>query len=148
MILDSLQNSDRYLSLNPRLKKAFEYIKSTDLASLDEGRHDIDGDEIFLFSAKLAGRKTADAQLEAHREYLDIQICVAGVDNLGWKALQDCKEVSKEYCAENDIEFFADDKDAYCAIRNGQFAIFFPEDAHAPVIADEDLHKIVVKVKV
>ena len=98
--------------------------------------------------AHVDGRKTENAELEAHRKYIDIQVCLQGVDNIGWKPYEDCKTVSKEYCSENDIEFFKDDKDAYCSIRNGQFAIFFPEDAHAPVIADERLHKVIVKVAV
>ena len=147
MILDSLQNAEKYFSLNPHFKTAFEFIQATTLEDLPDGRVDIDGDNVFAISAKPHGRKAEDAPLEAHKEYIDIQICLSGVDNIAWKATVDCSEISQQYSAENDIMFFSDRADASCAIRKGQFAIFFPSDAHAPVIADERLHKVVFKVK-
>ena len=33
-------------------------------------------------------------------------------------------------------------------VYNDKAAIFFPEDAHAPLIADEELTKLVIKVLV
>jgi YhcH/YjgK/YiaL family protein len=124
MILDSLQNAARYFPLNPHFKAAFDFIAKTDLDSLPEGRVEIDGDNLFAFVAKPEGRRPEDAPLEAHRQYIDIQICLMGTDNIAWKALQDCESISEPYKEENDIMFFSDAADASCAIRRGQFAIF------------------------
>ena len=46
MILDTLQNRERYYALAPRLRKAFEWLDTADITSLEVGRHDIDGDDI------------------------------------------------------------------------------------------------------
>ena len=148
MILDSFNNKDFYLSLNPHFAKAFDFLARPDLAELQPGKHEVDGDNIFVMVAHVDGRKPEDAELEFHRNYIDIQVCLQGVDNIGWRPLETCETISKEYCPENDIGFVKDQPDAFCSIRKGQFAIFFPVDAHAPVIADEKLHKVIVKVAV
>ena len=43
---------------------------------------------------------------------------------------------------------FTDQPTAWTAVGPGEFAIFFPEDAHLPLISDGELHKVVVKVQV
>lgn len=48
MILDSLQNKERYVSLHPRFKAVFDFIDTHDVAALPCGRHEIDGDNIFV----------------------------------------------------------------------------------------------------
>ena len=48
MILDTLQNREHYYPLCPRLRKAFEWLDHTDISALAVGRHDIDGDDIFV----------------------------------------------------------------------------------------------------
>jgi biofilm protein TabA len=35
----------------------------------------------------------------------------------------------------------------YFELTDGQFAIFFPEDVHAPMIADGVIKKLIVKVR-
>ena len=38
--------------------------------------------------------------------------------------------------------------DAWISTKNGSFAIFFPEDAHMPLISSGQIHKVVVKIAV
>jgi YhcH/YjgK/YiaL family protein len=45
-----------------------------------------------------------------------------------------------------DIEFFTDRPDVWIPVKPGQFVVFFPEDAHAPLVGAGEIHKIVVKV--
>jgi YhcH/YjgK/YiaL family protein len=33
-------------------------------------------------------------------------------------------------------------------LTDGQFAIFFPEDVHAPMIGEGEIKKVVIKVKI
>ena len=52
-----------------------------------------------------------------------------------------------EYNEEKDITKFAIPSDSYIDIKPGMFAIFFPQDGHAPCISsEEEIKKIVVKV--
>jgi len=44
MIIDSLANAERYFSLHRKFKKAFAYINSIDLSSMEPGKYDVDGD--------------------------------------------------------------------------------------------------------
>ena len=48
MILDSIKNAELYYSLSPRIKEAFDWLAKTDIKSLSVGRHDIDGDNLFV----------------------------------------------------------------------------------------------------
>jgi YhcH/YjgK/YiaL family protein len=67
---------------------------------------------------------------------------------MGWKPKSLCRQPSGEYDPKNDIQFFADEPDAWLSVRSGAFVVFFPEDAHMPLISSRQLHKIVVKVAV
>ena len=99
-------------------------------------------------TAKELGRKREDALLEAHKKYIDIQLVLAGTDEMGWKSRSSCKQPSGEYDQETDVQIFADEPDAWLSVRRGAFAIFFPEDAHMPLISSGRLHKVVAKVAV
>jgi YhcH/YjgK/YiaL family protein len=148
MILDVLENADRYLSLNPRFAAAFAFLKRPDLATLATGKHPIEGDALFAIVAKEPGRRRAEAKLEAHRKYIDIQFVLEGSDEMGWRPVRTCRTTDKAYAPERDIVFFTDEPDTWVVTRPGAFCIFFPDDAHAPLVSDSAIHKIVVKVAV
>ncbi len=148
MILDSLDQSDLYAPLHPLFAKAFAFLRDTDLAALPLGRQEIDGEAVFAIVARDPGRSRQDAPLEAHRKYIDIQVVLAGTDEMGWKSRSRCTSPGAAYDAEADIEFFRDPPDAWAAVGAGQFAIFFPADAHAPLVGEGEIHKVVVKVAV
>ena len=46
------------------------------------------------------------------------------------------------------ITFHVDRPTAYTKIYPGQFAVYFPEDGHAPGIGEGSIRKIIVKVQV
>ena len=48
----------------------------------------------------------------------------------------------------NELSIYADAPDMYFELTDNQFAIFFPEDVHAPMIGDGEIKKLVVKVKI
>ena len=47
MIVDAIKNAELYYSLSPRIKQAFDWLAATDIAALEAGRHDIDGNNLF-----------------------------------------------------------------------------------------------------
>ena len=146
MILDQLDQADRYTGLNSLFPRAFEFLRSTKLSNLSSGRVEIDGDRIFAIIAKGPGHSREQAKLEVHRAYVDIQVAAAGVDEIGWKSLPLCTTPEGEYDPDGDGQVLADAPDAWIAVGPGAFAIFFPQDAHAPMVSDGELHKVVVKV--
>ena len=148
MILDHLDQAARYRTLHPLFPQAFDWLATTDLAALPPGRHDIDGDRLFVIVEACDGRTRADARLECHRRYIDIQLVLEGIDEMGWRALDDCEQPRTDYDAARDIRFFDDTPASWIATPAGAFCLFFPDDAHAPLVSDGFIRKVVVKIAV
>ena len=148
MILDILDNGDAYADLNPHFAKAFEFLHRKDLADLPEGRHEVDGDDVYAVVAKGVGRKPEDAQIETHDRYVDIQYVVSGTDTMGWKPRKDLGPATDASRPADDVAFYEDAPTAWIEVTPGMFALFFPEDAHLPMISDGELHKVIMKVAV
>jgi biofilm protein TabA len=146
MIFSTLSQSDRYAALHPLFPRAFDYIRSTDLLSLAPGCYPIVGEELFAIVEHMPGRTRDEAKLECHRRYIDIQLVLEGVDEMGWKPLADCHKPVGDYSAEKDIRFFHDAVATWIATPPGAFCIFFPEDAHAPLVSSGQVHKVIFKI--
>lgn len=148
MILDSISNIDKYASLHPRFAKAFEFVKSLNLESLEPGqKFEIDGKDIHAAVSAKEGYKREDAKFEAHDHHFDIQICPTGNETIGWSPRDTVKEVKTPYNEEKDVTFFADKPGTYFQLKAGHFAIFYPQDVHAPMIGEGIVKKLVVKIK-
>ena len=147
MILDTLARADRYSNLHPLFARAFDFLRSTDLDALAPGRHAIAGEQLFAIVEDCAGRTRAEAQLESHRRYIDIQLVLAGVDEMGWKPLADCLAPATEYDPARDIGFFNDAPASWVATPPGSFCVFFPDDAHAPLVSTGTIRKVVLKIE-
>ena len=146
MIFDTITNADRYAPLHPLFPRAFEFIRDTDLPALAPGRYPIVGDDLFVIVESVAGRSRDKAKLECHRKYIDIQLVLEGVDEMGWKALADCREAVADYSEEKDIQLVRDAPASWIATPPGAFCIFFPEDAHAPLVATGNIRKLIFKI--
>lgn len=148
MIVDILANANRYLVLHPGFAAAFAFLRRSDLRDLAADRYEIDGDKVFAIVAKDLGRGKDEAQLETHEKYIDIQLVLAGTDDMGWRPKSLCRLPAEAYDPEDDIQFFAEAPTGRQAVGADMFAVFFPEDAHQPLIGEGQIHKVVVKVAV
>jgi len=148
MIFSTLSNSSRYAELHPLFPRAFDYIRNTDLMSLVPGCYPIIGEDLLAIVEHLPGRTRAEAKLESHRRYIDIQLVLDGVDEMGWKALADCHKPVDEYSAARDIRFYDDAPATWIATPPGTFCMFFPDDAHAPLVSEGLIRKVVFKIAV
>lgn len=147
MIFDSLKHRALYYAVSPRLKRAFDYIVSTDLAALEVGKHAIEGDDIFVNVIECELKKPADAKLEVHNTYIDIQVVVSGIESFGWSERADVKQPQSAFDPEKDIQFFDDPAQTYYTLKPGQFTILMPDDAHAPMVGEGSVKKLIVKVR-
>lgn len=150
MIIDTLSNSEKYNSVHPLFAKAFEFIKSQKLATIADGKFEIDVDSLRAIVSNKKGMSEAEsiAKFECHDKHIDIQLCIKGNETFGWKPRSDCKEQKGEYNPEKDVVFYNDGPDMYFVLTDNQFAIFFPEDVHAPMIGESEIKKMVIKVKI
>lgn len=150
MIIDDLANAKKYFCLHPSFAEAFEYIKSQDLDSLEAGTYMIKSDSLKAIVSNNPGKtkEVSTAKSECHNQNIDIQLCINGNETIGWKPRGACVQEKDSYNPEKDVAFYNDAPDMYFQLTNNQFAIFFPEDVHAPMIGNADIKKMVIKVKI
>ena len=149
MILDRLENSAMYNCISENLKKGFEFLKNTDLSTLESGRYEIEGNNVFALVSEYDSKSHQDCRLEAHQTYADIQYIVYGREAIGFVTLKN-QEVTVEYTPEKDIAFYSAETSPLI-LEAGMFAVFFPHDLHRPCMqidGAEKVKKVVVKVRV
>jgi biofilm protein TabA len=149
MIIDTIKNANRYFSIHPLFAKAFDYIEQADLVNAPDGKSDIGEGLKAIYSNKPG--TTAEASVtkfECHDKHIDIQLCINGVETIGWKPREKCVTENGGYNADKDVQFYNEQPDMYFQLTDGQFAIFFPGDVHAPMIGVGDIKKLVIKVKI
>lgn len=149
MIFDKIENAHLYTNLNEIIRKALDYIKSTDLVNIQTGKFEIDGNNIYVLINEENTKDKKDCFLEAHRKYIDVQYVVTGSELFGYASLKNQK-LHTEYNSEKDFELF-DDEASFIKFDEGMFAIFFPDDLHMPGIQinyPAKVRKVVIKVKI
>ena len=122
MILDSLKSFERYITLHERFGKVYEFIKSHDLHSLEDGKHVIEEDNIWCTVSTSEARE--DAPLEVHDSFIDIHIVLEGTEIL-----------------------MKESPEAYISYSDDNFVICFPQDSHAPLLGRGTVRKAVFKVR-
>ena len=85
--------------------------------------------------------------METHRVMADIQIPLSGAETYGYIPAEDLPEA--DYNEVKDITKFPGvAAQSLVTCRPGMFAIFFPQDGHAPCISDQpEIKKAIFKVK-
>jgi YhcH/YjgK/YiaL family protein len=149
MITDTLAQSHRYTALSPRFAKAFEFLRQL-RADHPLGRVDLEGDDCFALVQTYTTKPHAEAKFEAHRKYTDIQFIQSGRETLFWSPLTELKQVTELHDDTRDIAFFATPSRVTAInLHAGEFAIFFPEDGHAPMLEFQGatgVRKVVIKI--
>lgn len=148
MILDSLENLKNYSGLSQNMAKAIEFILATDLNSLQLGRNEICGDEIFANVMEVQPRTKEEVPIEIHRKYIDIQIPLTADEVMGY--IPKAQLPDAEYNEQNDAALYPVGMLAtdYVNVKRSMFTIFFPQDGHAPAVTPVKLKKVIVKVAI
>jgi biofilm protein TabA len=149
MICENIKSAKDYSGINKNFEKAFEFLKSQDLAKLAVGKYEIDGEKVFAMVQEYTTQNEAEKKWEAHEKYIDIQLIVEGKEVMGYTPATTL-EVSEDLRPESDLIFYKETSTgSNIKFTNGDFAIFFPEDAHKPGCALGEcskIKKVVVKV--
>jgi biofilm protein TabA len=148
MLLDRLDRAARYAAMHPGFAAGFEFLRTADWATLGSGRHVLDGDRLAVIIDRATGRGRAQSPLESHRRYIDIQYVFEGTEWIGWLPTERCQQTTVPFDPAKDIAFYGDRPATWLEIPRGYFAIFYPEDAHAPQAGDAPMQKAIVKVAV
>ncbi|MBI3592423.1 MAG: YhcH/YjgK/YiaL family protein [Nitrospirae bacterium] len=149
MILDSLDNFNKYLCLHQDFIDAAGFIGRQDLAELPQGKYEIGSRGVFALVSEYETKEIPQCFIECHRRYIDIQFLLTGREKIGVCNKKNCTE--EAYDEGRDFQKLHGEI-GFVNLTLGLFAIFFPHDGHMPQTqyADkpETVKKIVIKVPV
>jgi len=160
MIADSIRNKEQYTGISSRLAHALDYVETLKTADFAVQTIDLEGKQVYAMYQSYTTESAEGRQYEAHRRYIDVQYVLEGEEVIMAADLDDMASRS-EYDEEKDIQWFMPKAvgDAGTGagtastihLKAGQFAVFFPQDAHMPKLSGGTpgpVKKIVVKVAV
>ncbi|BAM04772.1 YhcH/YjgK/YiaL family protein [Phycisphaera mikurensis] len=155
MIVDDIARLGRYAGLMPGVAQAAAWLDGRDLDALvAEGDRTIPlvGERLLVMPQTQPLKPREEARWEAHRRYADIQVVLGDREGFGWCPLRDDLTLSVPHDPERDVAFYegpAAGSAVWFGLNPGQFALFLPEDVHAPCLgaAGERVRKVVFKVE-
>lgn len=148
MILDILNNSQRYENLNPLFKKGFDFLKTITTKNFPDQKKELEGEDLFALFHKGNGNGSENFKLEAHKKYIDIHYVISGEDLMAYKNTSHCLDINKAFSEKEDYMLFNDVPQNFIKIPEKHFMIVYPEDAHAPLLGTSEVYKIILKVRV
>jgi len=146
MILGRMTEWRRYAALHPQFAEAFRFLEGA--KGLENGRHELGG-RMYANVSEVGTRPADSFDFEAHRQYIDIQLLLGGHSALTWGDTGEL-ESTVAYDADQDVQFFRGEGRTV-QVREGDFYILWPEDAHKPHGTDGEpsaYRVVVVKVPV
>lgn len=147
MVLDTLDKLSFYEALNPLFKDIVSFLVNNDLRMMEEGKHLIKGDDLFVNITTAKGKTPEEAKMETHRRMLDIQIPLDKAETFGYTPLSRLPEVP--YDEEKDISKYDVQGEIFFTCHPGEMVIFWPQDGHQPCISDQpSFKKAIFKVKI
>ena len=147
MITDTIANAARYAALHPDFPEAFRLLQTLNFAALPDGQVPCANPNIRIFIGSESMRSKDKAKPEAHLKHIDIQVPISGEESYGWTDRGRLKN-GLGYDEKRDIEFFDCKPETWLTLQPGEFALFFPNDAHAPLVGNgQTIRKAVFKIR-
>ncbi len=135
--------------LPAKLREAIEYVKANITADTPLGKHDIDGNNVFVLVSNDSTEAFEQRRAEYHAKYLDIQIVLNGVEGMTFSNLP-AGTPDTDWLADKDIAFLsAGEQEKTFVMQPGDFVVFFPGEVHKPLCAVGEparVRKAVVKI--
>ncbi len=152
MIIDHIKNADTYTALHPEFRRAFDFLRTSDLDSLTEGRFDFGAKGNYVIVENYTSKHWEDCRWESHIKYLDIQYIVKGREQIAWRGTEGL-EITENRFSESDIAFYTSDEALVTTtiMNEGNFAVFYPGDVHRPgacIDTPQAVKKIIFKLRI
>lgn len=152
MIYDFLSDWRRYIPRNKvsEFCQAIEFLR-TFTPDSEEGKHVLMDGVIYINVQEYTPKDISEGQVEYHKEFIDIQTVLYGVENLYYEPIDNLLETIP-YDAEKDYGMYKFDPASAtcCKLEPGNFVMLFPGEGHMPCIAADKapakVKKLVVKI--
>lgn len=148
MILGDLNNTGLTSGLSPEIAEALNWIRQHLKDEFHPGKTEVIPGRITVNREEVAMTPKEKKMIECHRRFIDIHVPLTEVEVIGWASTANLKNLLEPYDEEKDIEFYGDTAQVHIPVYPGQFAIFFPEDGHAPNIGIGNHRKFCVKIAI
>lgn len=148
MIVDSISNYQKYVSLHKGFEKAFSFLREL-REDASEGTTMLEEDNMWANIIEISYVPESDNIFEAHRNFLDIHYILSGEEKFGYANCDHLNTVER-YNAIDDIELLEGEINEIL-LKKGDFMITFPEDAHIAdyqKVNDNTLKRVVVKIRI
>ena len=146
MIKDNIKYAELYEGVNPGFPVAFAFLEDAIASPKEVGRYDLE-EGVFALVQSYDTKAEENCKIEAHRKYIDIQCVLKGRELFGVADLS-TQTLYEDKFEEKDVAFYHGEVDLL-TLRDGDFVIVFPEDAHRPQQGDgSHVEKVVIKVPV
>ncbi|AKJ41276.1 YhcH/YjgK/YiaL family protein [Pragia fontium] len=137
MITGNIHHLELVPYLPAKLKDAIEYIKKNIHPDTPLGKHDIDGNNVFVLIFNDSTEAAENRRAEYHQRYLDIQIVLQGEESMGFSNLPAGKPTDN-WLADKDIAFLPageSEQEKQIILKEGDFVVFYPNEVHKPLCA-------------
>lgn len=143
MIYDQIKNLSSYRDLLPGIAAVETFLDNTDVSALTAGKIRLGGGVVCNVNRY---EPKVGSKWEAHRNFIDLQYVVRGAETMVYASLGAAMDAG-EYNAEKDLQFFGGAEHAVSMdFRDGDFALFFPQDVHMPGLKNEETEGEVLKL--
>lgn len=150
MVFGNIRDLKDYAWLEEGVLKSFRYAQEHDLLSFEKGRHDIDGDDLFVNIVEYETTTPEARFWEAHRQYLDLHFMLRGPEQIDVGFIDDMEQ--KDYVEQDDFLPLEGDPSARCVLKNaGDFLLCYPADAHRTAVAVDGpavIKKAIFKIRI
>ena len=106
MILDTLDRLENYGYISPLMDKVLDFFRKTDLSTLEPGRIVLQGDDLFVNVNRQGAQTRQEVPIEAHKEYIDIQVPISSDEEMGFISAPFMPAPSVPYSAQKDVAFY------------------------------------------
>ncbi|WP_444812542.1 YhcH/YjgK/YiaL family protein [Streptococcus canis] len=147
MIIAEQSDFRKYASINPHFSTVCDFLENTDLKNLEDGRIDIDGDNVFANCMTYVADGIRGEQFENHKKYLDIHLVISNTEAMAVSSLPNSK-LKVEFDIQKDIGFYDSSQYQVITLTESNLLVTFEEDLHQPKVRINDypVKKLVIKV--
>ncbi len=156
MIIDKIENLEKYRSMSPLFPYAFRFFRQLIEQEVPDGKYILsdtkDENGVYIMIGTKAFEEKTELCAEAHKKYIDVQVVLSGGELMCVPSEIELKPLG-EYNDEKDFTMYEAVPVQSCHrlnITEGSFAIFFDGELHIPESAmlgdTAQVRKAVIKV--
>ena len=151
MIYDRWENLSLYAGLNPAIFDRMKDFLKTVTPQTEAGRHFLIPDQLFADVLYYNTKPLEECKVEVHARFIDVQVILEGCETIASLSTAGLTQTDKN--ESRDFELFAyrpGRPEVRFPVKAGEFAVFFPGDAHNGKLSgpagDTAFRKVVVKI--